>query len=350
MKYSVIVPVYGVERYLEQCVESILAQSFKDFEIILVDDKSPDGCPALCDALAQKDERIRVIHKPVNEGLGFARNTGLAAARGQYVLFLDSDDRISEALLDTCDSALSDKTDMLVFGVEYVYEDKQGSVTLTEQAVPECFIADTPQKKAELFAQLNRAGAFPFAWNKIYRKEFLDASGIQFEKTKLIEDFLFNIALFGCAGRIDAIDKALYYYRRPAHETLVSKYAPEFFDLCKRKYRLEEDFLRSSNCLTPDFCDLIHLGYLKHLVSTVLKNRAKSAGLSQKEQKEKIREMMDDSLTAEVLSGFVPADIKYRLIRNAFYYKRVNFVLMYCIGIDFVQTNLLTLYRKILKR
>ena len=84
MKYSVIVPVYGVEKYLDQCVESVLAQSFEDFELILVDDQSPDRCPAMCDAWAQRDDRIRVIHKPVNEGLGFARNTGMAVAGGIF--------------------------------------------------------------------------------------------------------------------------------------------------------------------------------------------------------------------------------------------------------------------------
>lgn len=349
MKYSVIVPVYGVEKYLDQCVESVLAQSFEDFELILVDDQSPDQCPAMCDAWVQRDDRIRVIHKPVNEGLGFARNTGMAAARGQYILFLDSDDHISESLLDTCNTVLTDQTDMLVFGVEYVYEDKQGKTTMTEQAVPNRFTADTPEKRADLFAQLNRVGAFPFAWNKVYRKDFLDTAGIQFEKTKLIEDFLFNIALFGFAAQIASVDAALYYYRRPAHETLVSKYAPEFFSLSKRKYMLEEEFLHNCNCLTPEYQDLIRLGYLKHLVSTVLKNRSKTSGLTKKEQKENIREMMNDPLTVDVLENFVPTDGKYRLIRDAFFAKQDGLVLFYCTGIDFVQRNLLTLYRRLLK-
>lgn len=350
MKYSVIVPVYGVEKYLDQCVKSVLAQSFTDFELILVDDKSPDRCPAICDAWAKKDNRVRVIHKPVNEGLGFARNTGMAAAGGKYIFFLDSDDSIAENLLETCNAALTDYTDMLVFGVEYVYQDKNGRITLTEQAVPSRFSADTPEKRVKLFAELNRVGAFPFAWNKIYRKAFLDEAGVLFEKTKLIEDFLFNIALFGCADQIDSVDAVLYYYRKPAHETLVSKYAPEFFELSKRKYRLEEDFLRSCNCLHGECFDLIRLGYLKHLVSTVLKNKSRAAALTKREQKEKIREMLNDSLTVAVMQDFVPEDLKFRLIRDAVFAKKEGLVLIYCTGIDFVQRNMLTLYRKLLKK
>ena len=350
MKYSVIVPVYGVEKYLDQCVKSVLAQSFTDFELILVDDKSPDNCPAICDAWAEKDSRIRVIHKPQNEGLGFARNTGMAAAQGSYILFLDSDDYIADNLLESCDTALTEQTDMLVFGIEYVYQDKTGKTTLTELAIPETITADTPQKRANLFATLNRARVFPFAWNKIYRKAFLDAAGTQFEKTKLIEDFLFNIDLFGKASCITSLDNALYRYRKPAHETLVSKYAPEFFDLCQRKYLLEQDFLKQCDSLDGENLDLIRLNYIKHFASTVLKNRSKAAKLSRTQQKKRIREMMDSPLTEEVVADYSPADRKYQLLCDAIRRKQTNIVLLYCTGIDFMQRHMLSLYRKLLKK
>ena len=91
MKFSVIIPIYKVEQYLRPCVDNVLAQTYTDLEIILVDDGSPDGCPAICDEYANKDSRIKVIHKP-NGGLSDARNCGLEAATGEYVIFLDSDD------------------------------------------------------------------------------------------------------------------------------------------------------------------------------------------------------------------------------------------------------------------
>ena len=93
-KVSIIIPVYNVEKYLERCVESVRRQTLKDIEIILVDDKSPDKCPAMCDDYALIDDRIKVVHKDKNEGLGFARNTGLEVATGDYVAFVDSDDFI----------------------------------------------------------------------------------------------------------------------------------------------------------------------------------------------------------------------------------------------------------------
>ena len=137
MKYSFIVPVYGTEQYLTGCVDSILAQPERDLEVILVDDRSPDGCPALCDRLAERDARVRVIHKERNEGLGFARNTGLGAAKGDFVIFADSDDRVSEELLAVCGPRLTEKTDLLVFGVSCEYENAAGETEWTELLSPE---------------------------------------------------------------------------------------------------------------------------------------------------------------------------------------------------------------------
>lgn len=91
MRFSIIVPIYKVELYLRQCINSVLNQSYKDFELILVDDGSPDNCPIICDEYASRDIRVKVIHKS-NGGLSDARNVGLDVAQGEYVLFLDSDD------------------------------------------------------------------------------------------------------------------------------------------------------------------------------------------------------------------------------------------------------------------
>ena len=97
---SIIVPVYKVENYLQKCIDSILAQTFTDFELILVEDGSPDGCPALCDAAAAKDARIRVLHQK-NGGLSAARNAGLDVARGEWIGFVDSDDYIAPEMYET---------------------------------------------------------------------------------------------------------------------------------------------------------------------------------------------------------------------------------------------------------
>ena len=313
MQFSFIVPVYGTQAYLRDCVSSLLAQT-GEFEIILVDDCSPDGCPALCDELARQDGRVRVIHKERNEGLGFARNTGLAAAAGEYVIFADSDDRVSPELLAVCEPYLSDAPDVLAFGVSSAYENAAGEVTWTETLSPERKSTVEGDPLTDVFMSLNEARAFPFAWNKVYRRAFLEENGLQFESTELIEDFLFNVAVFAASPSAATIPEALYTYRRHAHETLVSKYSPAFFSLAKRKYGLEKAFLEQQDALDEANASFFAYAFLKHVISAAARNRSEKAALSAKRQKELAGEMLRDPATKQALSDFRPAGAKQKLI------------------------------------
>ena len=123
---SIIVPVYQVGKYLNECIDSILAQTFTDFELILVDDGSPDNCPALCDAAAEKDNRVRVLHKP-NGGVSTARNAGLDMARGKWIAFVDSDDSVQPDYLEKMHTAaLAAGADIALCGGQCV--DEEGGV------------------------------------------------------------------------------------------------------------------------------------------------------------------------------------------------------------------------------
>ena len=133
--FSVIVPIYKVEKYLNKCIDSILKQTFQDFELILVDDGSPDKCPKICDEYAKKDKRVRVIHKE-NAGLVAARNTGIKEAKGDYICYVDGDDWISENLLQTVWSKAVSKYDveMVVYSAVRQFTDTQEQLP---KSVPE---------------------------------------------------------------------------------------------------------------------------------------------------------------------------------------------------------------------
>ena len=117
-KVSVIIPVYNTIQYLEEAVESVLAQTMTDWEMILVDDGSTDGCSAMCDSYAEKNARIHVIHQK-NQGLSAARNTGMAQAAGEYLQFLDSDDRLYPDTLAKCMQAVQDGAEIVIFDAQY---------------------------------------------------------------------------------------------------------------------------------------------------------------------------------------------------------------------------------------
>ncbi len=203
-KISCIVPVYNVEKYLCCCIDSILSQTFTDFELILVDDGSSDGCPAICDEYAEKDSRVRVIHQ-ANAGVSVARNAGLDMARGEYVCFVDSDDWISPNMLESIDSEIRRvdfSLDMVMFDALFS-DGSEHDVQLKPTAV-QIFEFD-PEKPVPFCG---------YIWNKAFRTDFLRENSISFpEGIQWGEDGYFAVHAYVEAEKILWIPKKLYNYR-----------------------------------------------------------------------------------------------------------------------------------------
>lgn len=203
-KASVIVPVYKVEEYLEKCVQSILAQTERDFELILVDDGSPDRCGALCDSLAQTDPRIRVIHQE-NQGLGGARNTGIREARGDWLLLVDSDDWIDPKILEKAmEAGLREEADLVMFAFRTVDEQGRELGVFREDMPKERGITLREHKEALLTA--------PCAWNKLYRRSFFQGTGLAYPPRVWYEDLRTSPKLMAKAGRMVFLDEVGYNY------------------------------------------------------------------------------------------------------------------------------------------
>ena len=203
-KASVIVPVYKVEEYLEKCVQSILAQTERDFELILVDDGSPDRCGALCDSLAQTDSRIRVIHQE-NQGLGGARNTGIREARGDWLLLVDSDDWIEPKILEKAmEAGLREEADLVMFAFRTVDEQGRELGVFREDMPKERGIGLQEHKEALLTA--------PCAWNKLYRRGFFQGTGLAYPPRVWYEDLRTSPKLMAKAGRMVFLDEVGYNY------------------------------------------------------------------------------------------------------------------------------------------
>ncbi len=328
MRFSVIVPVYKVEKYLDECIHSLTSQSFSDFEIILVDDKSPDNCPKMCDEYADLDPRVKVIHKPENQGLGFARNTGLKAALGDYVLFVDSDDTVDLDTLKKCDTALADSPDILVYGMKQCFQNEQGETVREEVLVPEAYFAESDSTKAEMFKMLSDSRVFQYACNKAYRREFLLGTKTEFEKTALIEDFLFNIDVVAKAKSVKSVPEAFYFYRKPSHQTLASAYNPDFYSLAKRKFSLEKQFLLDLDSFDGGPKQQVMKNHIKHIVSAVLRNSSSLAGLSKKRQRELLREMLVDSDTQYVLENINVPDKSFKILSALMRKKQIRLLML----------------------
>ena len=216
MKFSIVIPVYNVKDYLEKCVESVLAQQCEDYEMILVDDGSTDGSGALCDTLAQrKPDHIRVIHKP-NGGLGDARNVGLEQAKGDYLVFIDSDDYIDLNMYETLiNKAIETKSDIVYCGFhkEVNYDsfedisDFSTEITFNENRILDLSLAFV--RKNPIIAKEKLAMS---VWHSIYRKNVIK---VNFYSERVVgsEDLHFQISAVLNSKKITFIPDCLYYYR-----------------------------------------------------------------------------------------------------------------------------------------
>ena len=249
---SVIIPVYNVEKYLEECLRSVIAQTYSHLEIILVNDGSTDSSPEICDAYAQKDSRIKVVHK-VNGGLSDARNFGLRRAGGDFIAFVDSDDQLSshfcEKLLSTLLEHEADiaECDFIKFAnPEDIDSDIKGGndnieIFNTEKALEELI-------KERQFKQV--------VWNKMYRKKVI--GNFEFPVGKLNEDEFWTYKVFGNAKRIAKIYDSMYFYRQQSNSIMGMGYNVRRLDGLKameeRIEYMSEYFPALRNLAIKNYC------------------------------------------------------------------------------------------------
>lgn len=201
---SVVVPVYNVEKYLKRCIDSIKAQTYKNLEIILVDDGSPDSCGKICDKYASDDGRIKVIHKE-NGGLSDARNAGINIASGKYITFIDSDDYITHNCVEVLYNAIIFNDSDISIGLHVIeYDNKKTSYRYVNQKNT---VIDS--KKA-LEKILYDEGLDVSAWGKLYKLDLFDK--IRFPKGRLYEDSATTYKLVDKAKKISLVNKYIYYY------------------------------------------------------------------------------------------------------------------------------------------
>lgn len=288
-KISVIIPCYGVEKYLDRCIESVINQTLREIEIILVDDGSPDQVPQMCDEYAKKDSRIKVIHKQ-NAGLGYARNSGLEIATGDYVAFVDSDDYIDLSMYSVLyDEAIASNADVVFCGFKTeirigTWKDSNEVKERTEwdsNAVNDFMldmVACAPHVREERKYQMS-------VWHSIYRNEIIQSHQICFhsEREVVSEDLPFQIDFLKQTNKIVYLPDSYYYYCLNGTSLSQTIKIDKFYkfkvlrtillqslnDIDKASLRVNRQFigycrsfmLSLSNSLLPDkkriFCDIL---------------------------------------------------------------------------------------------
>ncbi len=220
-KLSVIIPVYKVEKYLRQCLDSVVNQTFRDMEIIIIDDGSPDRCGEICDEYARKDNRIFVIHKE-NGGLSTARNDGIERARGEWLTFVDSDDWCDTDYYENMLKKLNGRKADVFVACKHCWEFTDHQVV--KRTYPDEFDYLKPQEMTSLCAKVlapfykdeknKDAASMGVPWDKLYRTSFIKENGLWFDtNSKAWEDLLFNFCVFRKTKRVIGGSCMGYHYR-----------------------------------------------------------------------------------------------------------------------------------------
>ncbi len=322
MLVSVIVPVYNTEKYLLDCVQSILQQTYTELECILVDDGSTDESAGICSRLVSTDTRI-VYYRQENAGVAAARNQGLSLAKGERILFVDSDDVLQQNMVEEMQSVMdTDKTDCVVCGVTFFTE---SDLLKTQEILPHA-VLHSGEEMAAYFSKNYSATLMNSPCNKLYKREYIKQT---FDPSMdLGEDLLFNLLYFREISSISYVDKPFYCYRRNVTDSLSVKLRPHMFEIAGRLYKECMDYLNEFQ--GPFATEKISYFHFKNLQLATL--GVLQSDISQREKKKKLCTICKDNATKMALSDVVKISLgkKDRLFFQLMYGERI--VLLYWIN------------------
>ncbi len=254
-KFSIIVPVYNAEKYIRRCVDSVLMQTFTDYELILVDDGSPDGSGAICDEYAEKDARIKVIHKE-NGGVSSARNKGLDIASGERIMFVDSDDWIDARTLEALNSIFQEKdTDILCFG--FFSYTENGLIPYVIDSM-DCSVGDMVVSLPKIRGNVS---ILCTVWNKVYKREIIEAYQIRFASIPFGEDSIFDLRYYLYAKSVRVIEDCFYFYDVTNEASAVKRVYINYYEFVEKisnaLYDLADKYARGVEQISKYCADFV---------------------------------------------------------------------------------------------
>ncbi len=283
---SIIMPVYKTEKYLKKSVESVLSQSYTDFELLLVDDCSPDNSGKICDEYAQKDSRVKVIHMEKNGGVSNARNTAMEKAQGKYLCFFDSDDYFDNNLLETVIGSVTENpAQIVIFGLVEEFLDENGDIARTRVNSPENKVLKDKKSLREVILRLEQQDLYGYPCNKMYDLAYLRKTKAEFPQMKFNEDIIFNIDAFMDAETCNTLEFSPYHYVKH-NKSKTGSYIPTYYEDIMKKIDCMYAQLETWDMVTDEYVELLALRYTRYFFSALERNYDSRANMNGKQRKE----------------------------------------------------------------
>lgn len=225
---SIILPTYNMEEYLAECLDSIVNQTYKDLEIICVNDASTDNSVVIMQEYAKKDSRIKIINNERNRGLGGARNAGFEVAQGEYVMCVDTDDKLDLRAIELMHKTLKENNADMAFCDMLLYNNDDKTVNVEKP------FHDKALSKNNIFCLPDRLYDFTYIWpstNKMYRKTVIDDNNIRFFENILYEDHTFYYTFLSCSKKVCYVSEPLYVYRIKRQDSIMHESTPRVFEI-----------------------------------------------------------------------------------------------------------------------
>ena len=243
IKFSIVVPTYGVAKYLNESLGCLMHQTYDNFEVIVVDDASPDRSAEIAQGFVDRDDRFSLLRHQVNLGVSATRNDGIVAATGDYVLFLDPDDTYEPHLLTVLAAALSrNPVDVMIYGHTEDYRDEDGKLEYTKvfnlgslDIEEDIFTTNDPVTIHRLVVQMERVTMLGYPWNKAFKLSVIRRNQLEFQQVKHIEDILFNCDFFDYVKSMTILADVLYHYRNQKQPRLTGGVIDDYFRLQKKR-------------------------------------------------------------------------------------------------------------------
>lgn len=307
--FSIIIPVYNCENYIKKCLNSIIEQQFKDYEVIIIDDGSTDNSGNICDDFSKNNKQIRVFHNK-NKGVSYSRNFALKKVNGEYVLFIDSDDYVDDDYLLKINEILKkEKCDLINMGF---YSEVQNNYKTYYDKISIPYLRLNKNDLKKKIVYLWDSHMLYNVWNKIYRYEIIKKNNILFPNYNFGEDMYFNKKYMECITNFCNIEECFYHYVRERKGSITRIYNKELFNIRKNEYYEFNKYFASLELDLEEYLEFSSRRFIERTVGCI--ENIFSSKLKLKDKTEEIRNIINDKTVCETINNAVPKSKKMKII------------------------------------